>query len=119
MNVFFNPSNNRVYITNGIPTIEPLPVGLEVTINNSGFPGKISNYNTETNKYRLDVTGNTDTYVNEASDFRFNPEKVDIKYNSETNTISFSNKTAQGGKKLIRKTIRRKNNNKRKSSKRR
>jgi len=77
MNVFFNPTNKRVYITKETPTIEPLPLGLNVTINASGYSGKITYYNEKNNKYRLNITG--DHYEYEASDFRFNPEMVDIK----------------------------------------
>jgi len=117
MNVFFNPTNNRVYITKETPTIDPLPVGLDVTINATGYPAKITYYNETNKKYRLDTTGNTEFNENDASDFRFNPRKVDIKYNPGTNSISFSNKETFGGKKF-RKT-RRKINKKRKSNKRR
>lgn len=115
MNVFFNPSNNRIYLTKGVPNVDPLPIGLDVTVNNSGSPEKISKYDEATNKYILRDLG--DTYPLEATDFRLNPKLVDTKYNSETNTISFISKVSEGGKRA-RKT-KRKINKKRKSIKRR
>ena len=117
MNVFFNPTDKRVYITKETPTIEPLPVGLFVTVNASGYPGQITYYNVENKKYRLDATGGSSSLENDASDFRFNPDLVAIKYDNKKNSISFSNKETSGGKN-IRKT-KRKMNKKRKSSKRR
>ena len=117
MNIFSNPSNNRIYITNGIPTVNPLPIGLDVTIDKTGFPGKITKYNAETNKYNLDVLGDSEGYAMDASSFRFNPELVDIKYNNDTNTVSISSKTKSiGGRKSVRKT-KRKMNKKRKTKK--
>jgi hypothetical protein len=118
MEVFFNPTDKRVYITKETPTIDPLPLGLNVTIIASGRTAKITYYNEENKKYRLDQTGNSSFNENDTSDFRFNPDLVDIKYDNKTNSISFSNKETTSGGKNIRKT-KRKMNKKRKSSKRR
>ena len=115
MNVFFNPSDKRIYLTKGLPNIAPLPSGLDVTVNNSNSIEKISRYDEATNKYILSDLG--DSYPLEATDFRLNPELVKTKYNSETNTITFMPKVSNGGK-SARKT-KRKINKKRKTMNRR
>jgi hypothetical protein len=116
MNVFFNPTDNRLYITKETPTIDPLPVELPVTVNASGQMGVIAHYNKSDKTYILDGAGSTNHY--DASDFRFNPALVNIIYDAEKNSISFSNKKETIGGKKFRKT-RRKINKKRKSNKRR
>lgn len=96
MNIFYSPSKERIYITHENPVIAPLPVGLDVTINKSGFPGKITGYSEETQKYTLDILGSIGI---EATALRFSPELVDVAYNNETNTITFSSKSVSGGRK--------------------
>jgi len=116
MNVFFNPTNNRINITKGTPTINTLPIGLNVTVNDSGHSGTIKT--NEGQKYTLEEADFADNKFS-ASEFRFNPNKVEIKYSSKDNSISFSDKNemTRGGKN-IRKT-KRKMNKKRKTNKRR
>jgi len=105
--IFYNPSNQRIYLTNGNPTVLPLPVGLTVTLDKSNMEGKIVYHKKEDDTYTLDIISGKSEINDEqaqsvtnwvkSSDFRLSPDKVNIKYNSADNTVSFSPKTVSGG----------------------
>lgn len=105
---FYNPVDSRIYLTDGKPTILPLPVGLVVTINESNRESTIIYYKSETDTYVLDILGKDSLLPEQestvpenlwfkASDFRLNPTRVKMKYNKADNTISFSPKDIRGG----------------------
>jgi len=110
--------NGRIYILEKIYTINPLPVGLYVTVNN--IPGKtslvdvnrnygemdkagrISEFNNATRKYKFKYKDGMKSDLNfEISDFRMNPDLVNVDYDIENSTITLSNKDGSSEKQAI------------------
>jgi hypothetical protein len=115
-NLLYNPTDNRVYLVDSQTKINPLPLGLPITMNASNKPGKIIYFDKDTQKYLVDlVVGKVgvDKLTDEEAkpllqslsmpitDFRFNPELVKI--NLRNNAVTFSVKPSiepsiEGGK---------------------